>query len=98
MVPFVPFAGPSAGLSQGEPAAPGTWREFAFRIADPFSKALAQRIAYGTPPPYAYPGSSGVFFQPAGGGYYGTSFGSFDPKMLLLLGGAVALVVFMSRR
>lgn len=102
MVPFVPFAGPSAGLGQAtDPAlAPGSWREFAFRLAQPFAGALSQRIAYGTPPPYGYPTTtSSFFFQPGEGApYYGTGFGGFDPKTLLLLGGGVALLMMLSRR
>ena len=103
MVPFVPFAGPRAGLGQGTPATveiqPSSlpwWQQIVIPVGQQVGSAVSQRIAYGQQP---YFGASGFFLQPgAGSPYYGTGFGGFDPRTLLLLGAGLALVVFLSRR
>lgn len=43
--------------------------------------------------------SSYFYYQPGGGApFYGTGVGGFDPKILLLLGGGLALVMLLGRR
>lgn len=105
MVPFVPYAGPGAGLGQASTVSIASsslpwWQQIAIPVAQQVGSAFSQRIAYGTPPPYAYPGGSSFYLQPgAGSPYIGTGFGGFDPRTLLLLGvGGLALVMLMGRR
>lgn len=107
-VPFVPFAGPSAGLgAETIQIAPSTlpfWQQILIPVGQQIGGAVSSRIAYGRQPaPYTTPYGGGYgssFYVDPGTGqpWAGGAFGGFDPKILLLLGGGLALVMLMSRR
>lgn len=105
-MPFVSFAGPSAGLGQAQPP-PSTyvipsqynwWQQILIPLGQSVGGAVSSRIAYGRQPapyttPYGYgSGSPGTGLPYAGGGI-----GGFDPKILLLFGGAFALLMMLRR-
>jgi len=108
-VPFVPFAGPSAGLGQAQTVqiAPSNlpfWQQILIPVGQSIGGAVSSRIAYGRhPAPYTSPFGGGYgsqfYFDPGTGQpYTGAGFGGFDPKMLLLFGGGIALLMMLSRR
>lgn len=95
-IPYVHALGPHRGLAlpypQSEPASEPYW----FRIVDPFVHAFSSRIAHGQTPVTAAP--SGAYVQTPIGSVSGGTWGGFDPRTLLLIGGAAVLFLAMAKK
>ena len=103
-IPYVTAVENRDGLGQSQPAplvATSEKDPVGFRLAEtlgrPILAALSSRIAYGQTPGAAYyPSGFGV--QTPTGFYGGGAFGGFDPRTILLIGGAGLLALMLMRR
>lgn len=101
----LPYVHSVGGLGANDLVATSSSDPWGVRIAEAFGTpiigALSQRIAYGKPPEYAYPtGNSSLYYQPGGAStpYFGYGTGGFDPRTLMLIGGAGLLAMMLLRR
>lgn len=79
------------------------WQQILIPFGQSIGGAVSSRIAYGKQPaPYTTPYGGGYgsqfYFDPGTGQpYAGGGLGGFDPKILLLFGGGIALLMMLRR-